>query len=218
LSRTRASVGTLTAAWLALGLMGLAGCGKKAGPEQAEQPGPGSVASSRNGAAAKNEPAKSGSGAPAADKPAPQVGKPVEPTPGQLKPVGGGVLESPAGLRYAPGSREGHRTRHVLRHARDNPDRPGPHGVFTPAPGSRAAASDQAVFALIDDAYRRAQRGGRGVQTRRQQGRTIHTVDMGRTVGYVGGRDGNRQNRPPARHIRLVLEGRNVITAFPLRR
>jgi hypothetical protein len=40
-------------------------------------------------------------------------------------------------------------------------------------------------------------------------------VDLGRRIGYIGGQTGKRKNYPAASHLRLVLEGQNVITAFP---
>jgi hypothetical protein len=50
-----------------------------------------------------------------------------------------------------------------------------------------------------------------------QQGvRTVYTVDMGRSVGFVGGQTGAALGNPTASHIRLVLEGTDVITAFPV--
>jgi hypothetical protein len=125
-----------------------------------------------------------------------------------LRDVGGGVRESPAGLRYGPGSLEGHRWNHVLRHAADQPDRPQPHGVFDDDPAQ--------IVAVIDEAYELARQGDRRVREKRDGPRTIYTVDMGRRVGYVGGQTGRRQGHPPATGVRLVLEGRNVISAYPV--
>ena len=127
----------------------------------------------------------------------------------ELQDVGGDVLESPAGLRYGPGSREGHRLKHVLRHGKDEPNRPGKHGVFA---GDRAA-----ILALLDDAFRLALEGDARAQVKTQGPRKIYTVDMERRIGFVGGQVGNRQNRPAANYVRLVLEGKYVITAFPFR-
>lgn len=127
----------------------------------------------------------------------------------ELREVGRDTYMSSGGLLYARGSRHGHRLDHVLAHGRDEPNRPGFHGVF--ADGERLA-----VVTLIDEAYQRAEAGGRGVQKKVEDRRTVYTIDMGRTVGYVGGEAGNRRGRPEAHHIRLVLEGKRVITAFPL--
>jgi hypothetical protein len=128
---------------------------------------------------------------------------------GELREVSPRVFESAAGLRYRPGSEEGHRVDHVLTHAEDDPQRPGSHGVFD---GDRAV-----ILAVIDEAYLKAQRGGRDVKTDREDGRTIHTVNMQKRVGYVGGESGRRRDHPEARHVRLVLEGADIITAFPVR-
>lgn len=126
---------------------------------------------------------------------------------GELTRLPGDVWRSPGGLLYGPGSREGHRLRHVLRHARDDPDRPGEHGVFD---GDQAA-----IVALLDEAFARSEQGAGRVE--RDGPRSVVTVDLQRRVGYVGGQVGRRQGHPATRHVRLVLEGRNVITAYPLR-
>jgi hypothetical protein len=117
--------------------------------------------------------------------------------------------ESPAGLVYGRGSQHRHRLRHVLAHTVDEPDRPGSHGVFS--------TQDPAeLVAWIDEAFVQALTG-RNTRTQREGDRTVHTVDMGRVVGFVGGETGAREGRPPARKIRMVLEDRRVITAFPVR-
>ena len=129
---------------------------------------------------------------------------------GQLRDLGGKVWESAAGLKYGPGSQEKHRLLHVMKHAKDEPDRPGKHGVFA-GEGIR-----KNVLALIDEAYLKALAGGRNVNRKNEGTRVVYTVDMGRPVGYVGGRVGNQQGKPQAYKVRLVLEGTSVITAFPL--
>ena len=53
-------------------------------------------------------------------------------------------------------------------------------------------------------------------QQEREGRRTVFTVNLGRVVGFVGGQTGKRRNNPAVTHVRLVLEGVNVITAFPL--
>ncbi len=127
---------------------------------------------------------------------------------GVLRDVGGKVKMSPAGLRYGPGSFEGHRIKHVLRHAVDDPGRP-IHGVFD--------GEEDAIFLIIDEAYLIAKQGDPRVDVEREGARQILTVDLGRRIGYVGGQSGRRSNHPPATGLRLVLEEVDVITAFPVR-
>ena len=126
---------------------------------------------------------------------------------GILREVSRDRYISPAGLLYTPGSAEGHRLEHLRRHTKDAPGRPGKHGVFD---GQMTGA-----LKTVDQAYERAKKGQR-TTVERDDGRTIYTVDMGKRVGYVGGREGNRRRKPMARRVRLVLEGSRVITAFPL--
>jgi hypothetical protein len=124
-----------------------------------------------------------------------------------LKDVGGNVKVSPAGLRYTPGSEDGHRLKHVLHHAKDDPERPGKHGVFD--------GGDDGALATIDEAYELAKAGGSRVRKRREGDRTIYEVNLGRRIGYLGGQEGQRLGHPATRQVRLVLEGTKVITAFP---
>ena len=126
---------------------------------------------------------------------------------GLLRPLPGRRYLSPAGLVYAPGSAEGHRLEHLRRHTEDDPDRPGSHGVFD---GGLAGA-----LRTIDLAFERA-KSGRKTTTQVDDDRTIYTVDLETRVGYVGGSSGRRRSHPPARRVRLVLEGNKVVTAFPL--
>lgn len=126
---------------------------------------------------------------------------------GGLTEIAENVFESPEGLIYGPGSREGHRIDHVLRHAEDAPGRP-IHGVFD---GNR-----EKILAVLDEAYSIAKQRGPPVEIERNGERTTYTIDMGRRVGYVGGEAGRRNGFPAASHIRMVLEDREVITAFPL--
>ena len=127
---------------------------------------------------------------------------------GVLTEVGRGAYRSPAGLRYTRGSVHGHRLAHVMAHARDDPNRPGQHGVFDETDPAE-------VVLLVDDAYERAQ-SGRGVRKKREDDRTTYTVNLGKRVGYIGGESGGRRGHPEARHVRLVVEGDRLITAFPV--
>jgi hypothetical protein len=143
--------------------------------------------------------------------PAPTRVEPVEKHPnlryGILKDLGGERYVSVAGLLYTRGSAEGHRLDHLERHTEDDPSRPGKHGVFD--------GGMEGALATIDRAYQRAKTGTRTTKES-DQGRTIYTVDMGSRVGYIGGRDGNRQKKPMARRVRIVLDQNRVITAYPL--
>ena len=126
---------------------------------------------------------------------------------GLLKETAPQRYVSPAGLLYGPGSQEGHRLEHLRRHTVDDPGRPGSHGVFD---GDMPGA-----LQTIDHAFQRAKTGQR-TTTRQDDDRTIYTVDMGKRVGFVGGRDGARRNHPMARRVRIVLEGNRFITSYPL--
>ncbi len=126
---------------------------------------------------------------------------------GELTDLGDGVQRSTAGLVYAPGSQEGHRLKHVMRHDNDQPSRPGLHGVFD------GDADD--LLAVIDEAYLLVRAGSPQVQSRREGDRMVHEVDLRRRIGFVGGQQGRRLGNPPATQVRLVLEGDRVITAFP---
>ncbi len=126
---------------------------------------------------------------------------------GKLTDVGNNVLESTAGLRYKPGSADGHRSDHVMEHAEDQPDKR-VHGVFD---GGRSK-----VFAVIDEAWMKAKKGGRDVHTEKQNNRTVFTVRMNRRIGYVGGQDGESQDHPECRNVKIVIEGTSdIITAYP---
>ncbi len=126
---------------------------------------------------------------------------------GLLESIGRDRYQSPAGLVYGPGSEEGHRLKHVERHLEDQPNRPGKHGVFD---GDMAA-----VIRWIDDAYQRAERGAKGVSKREEEGRTVIEASFDKPIGYIGGRDGKRAGNPSAKRLRLVVDERQVITAFP---
>ncbi len=126
---------------------------------------------------------------------------------GLLKNAGREVYVSPAGLRYTRGSEEGHRLKHLEKHLSDIPDRPGKHGVFD---GDMAQA-----LRWIDDAYTRGKQGAKGVRKREEDGRTVYEVPFTKPIGYIGGRDGKRDKNPDAKRLRLVVDGDQVITAFP---
>jgi len=125
-----------------------------------------------------------------------------------LVPAGGKNLKSPAGLIYGTGSREGHRTKHVLHHAQDDPNRRGTHGVFE--------ANGDDVFRLIDEAYELVKSKSRQVRSEKSRGNMAHVIDMKRKIGYKGGQSGNSKGRPPLYKVKLILQnGNQVITAYP---
>lgn len=121
---------------------------------------------------------------------------------------GGKNLRSPAGLIYGMGGGGEHRTEHVLRHAQDQPNRQGTHGVFN--------ANGDDVFRLIDEAYELVKSKSRQVDSKESRGNMAHVIDMKRKIGYKGGQSGNRKGKPPLYKIKLILAGGNrVITAYP---
>ena len=126
---------------------------------------------------------------------------------GILREMGRSRYISPEGLLYTPGSAEGHRLKHVERHTKDAPSRPGSHGVFD--------GGMEGALKTIDRAYQRAKKNQKTTK-KTDDGRTIYTVDMGGRVGFIGGRNGKRKRNPMARRVRLVLDGNRVITAYPL--
>ena len=126
---------------------------------------------------------------------------------GLLRETASDDFISPGGLRYTRGSAEGHRLKHLERHLQDDPDRPGKHGVFN--------GDMPQVLRWLDEAYTLAKRGGNGTKKNEEDGRTVYEVGFPEPVGYIGGREGRRDNHPDARHIRLVVDGNKVITAFP---
>ena len=131
----------------------------------------------------------------------------TEPVLGELREIRNNVFESTAGLRYVPGSQDNHRLDHVMQHAKDDTTKP-IHGVFE---GTR----DQ-ILAVIDEAYQKAQKGGRDVRSEEQNDRLVYTVNLGRKIGYMGGSGGERAGNPDCRYVRIVLEDGNVvISAYP---
>ena len=183
--------------------------------EHDPQPGNSAKAS---GDVAKQNPDRAAAGKPAVDKPArntagndrPALGKAV---PGKLKLVDKArqKFQSTAGLLYVQGSADGHRLKHVLKHAKDIPDK-NIHGVFD-GEGDR-----DKILAWIDIAYEAGRKGGRGTKVERQGGRVVYTVRMSQRIGFVGGRAGQRDNYPECRYLRLVVQnGNEVVTAYPSR-
>ena len=126
---------------------------------------------------------------------------------GELREIRDYVFESTAGLLYVKGSADGHRLKHVMKHARDDLSKP-KHGVFE---GDR----DQ-ILAVIDEAFEKTKKSSKDVRKSEQGERTVYIVNLGRKIGYVGGSSGERSGNPDCRYVQLVLEDENVvITAYP---
>lgn len=116
-------------------------------------------------------------------------------------------FRSTAGLMYVPGSADGHRLKHVLKHAKDNPSKP-VHGVFD---GDR----DQ-ILEWIDKAYLMGKNGEKGARKESQRDRMVYTANLNERVGYVGGQKGKRNGNKECRYLRLVVQnGTEVVTAYP---
>lgn len=116
-------------------------------------------------------------------------------------------FRSTAGLMYVPGSADGHRLKHVLKHAKDNPSKP-VHGVFD---GDR----DQ-ILEWIDKTYMMGKNGDKQARKESQRDRTVYTANLNERVGYVGGQKGKRNGNKECRYLRLVIEnGTEVVTAYP---
>lgn len=124
-----------------------------------------------------------------------------------LKEVGKNRFESPAGLIYKPGSEEGHRLKHIERHLKDIPDRPGSHGVFD---GSMVE-----FLIAIDDAVTRAKRKLKGTSMEEDDGAMVYEASFDKPIGFLGGETGKRKKNPKVKKMRVVIQDDAVITAFP---
>ncbi len=130
------------------------------------------------------------------------------PQPVELKSIGKDAWVSPAGVRYLGRDPDGlNRKDHVLRHAKDIPNREGPHGVFD--------GGEKLAFAWIDAAWKKIKADR--IRPEKESGREVYTVSMGRRVGFLGGETGAKRRHPPLTKIFLVVrEGTSeLITAFP---
>ena len=127
-----------------------------------------------------------------------------------LKEVGRDRYETPAGLLYTMGPRGEHRIEHVMRHAKDQPNRP-VHGVFI------GDGDQDTVLQIIDDAYSLAKSKSPRAKYESSDGKDKYDVDMQRKVGFDGGQKGNRNNHRSLNKVRMILDGNRVITAFPVK-
>ncbi len=125
-----------------------------------------------------------------------------------LEKIGADTWRSPEGLVYGIGPGRQPRIDHIMRHTTDDSDRP-VHGVFD-------AKSRDDVYTVLDEAYALVRQNSPRVRSQRNGDRTELTITMPRSIGFVGGQDGARQNRPRTDRLKLILEDDQVITAYPV--
>ncbi len=128
---------------------------------------------------------------------------------GLLKPAGRGAFLSPQGILYTPYSGpDRHRLDHIAKHTKDDPARP-IHGVFE--------GDMPKVVVWLDEAYAQIKSRAKSVKEVKQGSRTRYDVGLGKTIGYIGGRDGARSNNPKSQTVRMIMEKTKIITAYPVR-
>jgi len=89
---------------------------------------------------------------------------------------------------------------------------PPAHGVFI-GNGDR-----DTVLKLIDDAWELAEEKSSKAKYEKSRGNDAWTVNMGRKVGFDGGKKGQRNGGKSLNSIKLILaNGNQVITAYPVR-
>lgn len=129
---------------------------------------------------------------------------------GQLSNVAKNTWQSTQGLIYGPKPNGSNAVLHVLDHMQDIPTK-NSQGVFT---------IDRAqVLPLIDKAWVDIQNMNPSVvayESSTINNATGYVVDMGQTIGYVGGITGATLGYPSTNLLNLVLNGTTVITAFPI--
>ncbi|MFD6556375.1 Hint domain-containing protein, partial [Streptomyces sp. NPDC058398] len=115
--------------------------------------------------------------------------------PFNMTPLGNGSMLSPAGLIYNPGSSDGHRLRHVLRH--------GTRGTTDPSKATHTQFNSHGreLLNTVDEAW---QRRGTPLSV---EGTDEYIVPMGRTIGTQGQTD-----------IKIVTESGSsrIIMAHPV--
>ena len=126
-----------------------------------------------------------------------------------LTETGRNKYTSPAGLIYTMGPNGEHRVEHIMRHAKDEPSRQ-VHGVFD--------GDKNTILKILDDGYELIKSNSKRVESSREGNRMEYTIDMQREIGYEGGQKGKRNNFPPLKRLKLILQDKNyVVTAYPYR-
>ncbi|HYF68570.1 MAG TPA: RHS repeat-associated core domain-containing protein, partial [Ohtaekwangia sp.] len=112
------------------------------------------------------------------------------------------AFHSASGLTFKFGSKHGNRLSHVMAHTSDNLTKDF-HGVFD---------LGEDLVKTLDDAWDMVKKGGANVK---DIGDGSFIIDMGRKVGYEGGKKGSGD---VLKKIKIVVEKgtENVITAYPV--
>lgn len=109
-----------------------------------------------------------------------------------------GTVTSPAGIKYNPGSNQGHRILHVLeRHGSGLNGKNVPHG-------SLFNADNLELFYLIDEVY---SSGNKVASKIAADGRIHYYYDAGRVIGLKG-----------QSMMKMIFEGDEFITAYPVKK
>ncbi len=98
------------------------------------------------------------------------------------------------------------RLEHIMKHARDMDGR-AKHGVFS--------ISKTEIIKLMDTLWAKIRSGA--IKGNARGGKVEYTWNTGKTIGYLGGREGRDKKHPPLTSVRMVLNEKTpqVITFFP---
>ena len=119
------------------------------------------------------------------------------------------------GLRYGPDKNYGNRVKHVLRHAEDQPNRKGKHGVFDAGPKGFLKVVDEGWLLKQSDPSS-ILKHTTGVSPITGGPREVFVIEMGRRIGFEGGKAGAQAGLPTATKLRLIIDdGKDVLSAFP---
>lgn len=113
---------------------------------------------------------------------------------GRLSYLRDGIWVSSQGLKYGPGSAQGHRVLHVLEHTVADPSKPN-HTVFNVEGANVIQLLDQAWILKLQN----------NIQAVTQGNRSVYEIPMGRTIGTAS-----------ETVVRLVIENGQVVTAYPI--
>ncbi|MBX2828551.1 MAG: hypothetical protein KTR22_10315 [Flavobacteriaceae bacterium] len=116
------------------------------------------------------------------------------------------MFHSTSGLIFKFGSKHGNRLSHVLDHTRNNLKKK-KHGVFT--------LGDN-LISTIDEAWEMAKKGGDNVTKSLSYGNDVYIVEMGKKVGYEGGKKGSGDSLSKIKFV-MKQGTQEVISIFPIK-